>query len=137
MEAILLANGVTAAYLLGLLATVRIIVWTMARSGFKNQDSMCWGSCKSYCDHRVPAKGWDSAAHAFTAGLHAQDWACAWLGAIFWPVVLPVWACWRPVRWFLLHPPKEKPLRLSLTEAVQRAEAELEAARKAQAAAQE
>lgn len=136
METAFLASVIPVIYLAGVLTALRVITWTAAGTAWRNHESMCWGSCYGSCDRRMPHQGWSSRAHAFTDGLHPQDWAVASAAALFWPLLLPVYACWHPAKWFLMHPPKEK-LKLTLDEKLQRAEAELEAARTAQAKAQE
>lgn len=134
METALLASGIPVLYFLMMLVTTRIIARRSMEKLFKDQDSYCWSSCKISCPHRKPSRGWDSPHHALTKGVHPSDWFLFWLASFGWPVLAPAFLAYKPIRAYLLKPPREK---LTLEEKLQRAEAELEAARKAQDKAQE
>lgn len=129
-ETVLLATAAPVAYIIGMIATMRRVVWRAARWYYQHQKYAC---CESQMK-RENQGNWESPAHAMKDAVHNCDWFVAWLFGIFWPLMLPVYLVVKPARWYIIHEPQKK---LSSEDQILIAQRNLDAATEAMAKAQE
>jgi hypothetical protein len=119
IEALALIAGAPAAYLTGMIVTMRVVIVNTVRDYCKNRYKKCSG-CKrvfSDVDYGSPTTA--------VAAIHSCDWLNAWICGVLWPVIAPVYFVVKPARSFILHMPEQK---LTLAERERLVELELKKA---------